>query len=125
MLFDLRSRGRRTTVRVIYLFLALVMVAGLVLVGVGTGTNQGGLLNAFTNNGSGSGQSSADHSSRSHKAYKTRRSIRTRLRRGQSLAQARWAAAGTGQQLRHAPPAPTPRRQAAAGLAATAWDALP
>jgi len=57
MLFDLRSRGRRHTVRVIYLFLALVMVAGLVLVGVGTGTSGGGLLNAFTNNGNGgSGQ---------------------------------------------------------------------
>jgi hypothetical protein len=52
MLFDLRSRGRRHTVRVIYLFLALVMASGLVLVGVGTGSS-GGLLNAFTNGGSG------------------------------------------------------------------------
>jgi hypothetical protein len=53
MLFDLRSRRRRTAVRVIYVFLAFIMLAGLVLVGVGTGNNNGGLLNAFTNNGSG------------------------------------------------------------------------
>ncbi len=59
MLFDLRSRRRRHTVRVVYLFLAIVMVAGLVLVGVGTGNNNGGLLNAFTNNGSGSSQNQA------------------------------------------------------------------
>jgi hypothetical protein len=52
MLFDLRSRGRRRTVQVIYLFLALIMLSGLLLVGVGTGSG-GGLLNAFTNNGSG------------------------------------------------------------------------
>lgn len=52
MLFDLRSRRRQTTVRIIYVFLALVMGGGLILVGVGTGTG-GGLLNAFQNNGTG------------------------------------------------------------------------
>jgi hypothetical protein len=55
MLFDLRSRGRRRTVQVIYSFLALVMFSGLILVGVGTGSG-GGILNAFTNNGSGNNQ---------------------------------------------------------------------
>jgi hypothetical protein len=59
MLFDLRSRRRRSLVRVVYAFLALIMLGGLVLVGVGTGNNNGGLLNAFTNNSSNSGQSSA------------------------------------------------------------------
>lgn len=58
MLFDLRSRGRRRTVQAIYLMLALIMVGGLLLVGVGTGSG-GGILNAFTNNGSGSNQSQA------------------------------------------------------------------
>ncbi len=58
MLFDLRSRGRRRTVQVIYVGLALIMVGGLLLVGVGTGSS-GGLLNAFTNNGSNSGQTQA------------------------------------------------------------------
>lgn len=58
MLFDLRSRGRRRFVQVIYVCLALVLLSGLVLFGVGAGNNNGGLLNAFTNNGS-NGQSGA------------------------------------------------------------------
>jgi hypothetical protein len=47
MLFDLRSRGRRRTVQVIYLGLAIILGGGLVLFGVGTGSGNGGLLNAF------------------------------------------------------------------------------
>ena len=58
MLFDLRSRGRRRTVQFVYLGLALLMGGGLVLFGVGAGNGNGGLLNAFTGNGSGSAQSS-------------------------------------------------------------------
>lgn len=46
MLFDLRGRGRRRTVQVIYLGLALLMGGGLVLFGVGGNVN-GGLLDAF------------------------------------------------------------------------------
>ncbi len=57
MLFDLRSRGRRRTVQVVYLGLALLMGGGLVLFGVGAGNGVGGLLNAFTGNGSGNAQS--------------------------------------------------------------------
>src|SRR5471030_660008 len=56
MLLDLRSRGRRRTVQVVYLGLALLMGGGLVLFGVGTGSGIGGLLNAFTGNGSGNNQ---------------------------------------------------------------------
>jgi hypothetical protein len=52
MLFDLRSRGRRRTVQAVYLGLAILMGGGLVLFGVGTGSGVGGLLNAFTGNGS-------------------------------------------------------------------------
>src|SRR5258708_2667899 len=51
MLFDLRGRGRRRTVQLIYLFLALLMGGGLVLFGIGTGGNQGGLLDAITGGG--------------------------------------------------------------------------
>jgi tetratricopeptide (TPR) repeat protein len=52
MLFDLRSRGRRRTVQAVYLGLAVLMGGGLILFGVGTGSGIGGLLNAFTGNGS-------------------------------------------------------------------------
>jgi tetratricopeptide (TPR) repeat protein len=52
MLFDLRGRGRRRTVQVIYLSLALIMGGGLVLFGIG-GATSGGLLDAIQG-GSGS-----------------------------------------------------------------------
>ena len=52
MLFDLRARGRRTTIKVIYVFLALLMGGGLVFFGIGGATN-GGLLDAFKDNGGG------------------------------------------------------------------------
>ena len=56
MLFDLRSRGRRRTVQVVYLGLALLMGGGLVLFGVGAGNGFGVILNAFTGNGSSGAQ---------------------------------------------------------------------
>ena len=49
MLFDLRGRGRRRTVQVIYVTLALLMGGGLVLFGIG-GDVQGGLFDAFSQN---------------------------------------------------------------------------
>src|SRR3954447_6510253 len=52
MLFDLRARGRRTTIKVIYVFLALLMGGGLVFFGIGGATN-GGLLDAFKDSGGG------------------------------------------------------------------------
>ena len=57
MLFDLRGRGRRRTVRIIYTGLAVLMGVGLVGFGVGGGFGSGGLLNAASNN-EGSGHAS-------------------------------------------------------------------
>src|SRR5947208_7856250 len=54
MLFDLRGRGRRRTVRVIYIGLALLIGLGLIGFGIGGGFGGGGLLTAASNNeGSG------------------------------------------------------------------------
>ncbi len=55
MLFDLRGRGRRRTVQVIYAFLALLLVAGVLGAGIGGGFGGGGLFNAVSSNGGGSG----------------------------------------------------------------------
>ena len=49
MLFDLRGRGRRRAVKVIYIALALLMGGGLVLFGIG-GNTSGGLFDAFSQN---------------------------------------------------------------------------
>jgi hypothetical protein len=55
MLFDLRSRGRRRTVQVVYIGLAVLIGSGLILFGVGTGGSGGGLFGALTGNSSTSG----------------------------------------------------------------------
>lgn len=46
MLFDLQARGRRRSIKAIYLSLAILMGGGLVLFGIGGETN-GGLVDAF------------------------------------------------------------------------------
>ena len=68
MLFDLRSRGRRTTVRGVYLMLALLMGGGLILFGVGTGVSGGGLLNAFGGSGGSSQKSQVSSAERQAQA---------------------------------------------------------
>jgi hypothetical protein len=56
VLFDLRSSGRRRTIKVIYLTLALLMGGGLILFGIGGGTSlNGGLFDAFSGNNGGGG----------------------------------------------------------------------
>ncbi|MGH2859927.1 MAG: hypothetical protein ACRDLT_00310 [Solirubrobacteraceae bacterium] len=93
MLFDLRSRGRRRTVRVVYAFLALVMVVGLVGLGIGTGSS-GGILNAGENGGSGGGGSSiADQALK--KALKTVKKDPSAANWA-NLMSARWSVANSG-----------------------------
>jgi hypothetical protein len=53
MLFDLRGRGRKNTVRVIYVLLACLMGFGLIGFGIGGATN-GGLFDVFSNGGASS-----------------------------------------------------------------------
>jgi hypothetical protein len=94
MLFDLRGRGRRRTVQVIYLGLAFIMLGGLLLVGVGTGSG-GGILNAFTNNGSG-GASQQVVSQQEKTALRATQLRPTDPAAWSSLVQARWSSAGQG-----------------------------
>ncbi len=58
MLFDLRGRGRRRTVQVIYLGLALIFLIGFIGFGVGVGGGGGGLYNAIFENSNGAGSAS-------------------------------------------------------------------
>ena len=58
MLFDLRGRGRRRTVRILYTGLALLMGVGLVGFGIGGGFGGGGLLTSISKGeGEGGGSS--------------------------------------------------------------------
>jgi hypothetical protein len=95
MLFDLRSRGRRRTVQVIYLGLAILIGGGLILFGVGTGNGGGGLLNGLTGNGSNSGQSQAV-SQATRSALKQVKLAPSSPAAWSQLEQAYWSAAGEG-----------------------------
>jgi hypothetical protein len=91
MLFDLRGRGRRRTVRLIYAGLALVMGVGLVGFGIGGGFGGGGLLNAAENNGGGS---SASFSSEVAKYRKLTRAQPTNPQAWEGLTKAQLHEAG-------------------------------
>ena len=95
MLFDLRSRGRRRTVQAVYLMLALLMGGGLVLFGVGAGNGFGGILNAFTGNGSGNAQKSVV-SQQEKTALQQTRQQPNNAQAWANLVQARWSSAGQG-----------------------------
>ncbi len=70
MLFDLRGRGRRRVVQVIYLFLAVILGGGLVFFGIGGGTN-GGLFDALKSNNGSSGAGSGIFDKRVKNAEKS------------------------------------------------------
>jgi hypothetical protein len=70
MLFDLRGRGRRRTVRVLYTGLALLMGVGLVGFGVGS-LGGGGLFTAATENGGSSAASFSAQIKKYEKLTKT------------------------------------------------------
>ncbi len=55
MLFDLRSAGRRRTVKLVYLGLALLMFVGFVGFSIGSSGLGGGLVDAITGGGGGGG----------------------------------------------------------------------
>lgn len=96
MLFDLRSRGRRRAVQVIYLGLALLIGGGLILFGVGTGTGGGGLLNGIGGNGSGNGNGSSVADQQVRAALKGTQLHPTDAAAWSQLVQAYFTAAGQG-----------------------------
>jgi predicted Zn-dependent protease len=95
MLFDLRSRGRRRTVQGVYLGLAILMGFGLVLFGVGAGNGFGGLLTAFTGQGS-SGAQKQVVSQQEKDALRATQLNPNDPAAWASLVQARWTSAGEG-----------------------------
>jgi len=121
MLFDLRSKSRRNTVRVVYILLALVMVSGLLLVGVGTGNNSGGILNAFSNGSSNSGQNS-EIEQQTNAAIKATKKHPDSAAAWSKLVQARWTAAGNGTNYDTTTNTFTRSGKQQLNLAVTAWE---
>jgi len=72
MLFDLRARGRRRTVQVVYVGLALLFLVGFIGFGVGVGGGSGGLIEGIFGGkegsaGAGYGKQVAAAEARTHK----------------------------------------------------------
>jgi hypothetical protein len=96
MLFDLRGRGRRNAIKVIYVTLAILLGGGLVLFGIG-GETSGGLVDAITEGG-GSGDSGEDRFVKREReaAAATRRNPRDAAAWA-TLARTRFSQAGLGE----------------------------
>jgi hypothetical protein len=122
MLFDLRSSGRRRTVKTVYMTLAILMGAGLVLFGVG-GAVSGGLLDVFTsNNSSSTSDVSSDLQKRARQATVAANADPKNADKWATVARRRFAVAASGNNYDPATGAFT-----AAGLqelrgAASAWE---
>lgn len=121
MLFDLRSRGRRRTVQVVYLGLAVILGGGLILFGVGTGSGNGGLLNAFTGNGSGNAQSSALTQQEKAALKQTKQHPNDPAAWG-ALLSARWENASSGSNYDSATNAFTASGKKELAAATVAWE---
>ena len=119
MLFDLRSRGRRRTVQGVYLGLAIILGGGLVLFGVGTGSGGGGLLNAF---GGGSSNQKQVVSQQEKNAVRATQLNPSSAAAWSQLVQARWTAAGQGNNVDPSTGAFTASGRKELGLLSQAWQ---
>ncbi len=95
MLFDLRGRGRRRTVQVLYAGLALLIGAGLVFFGVGAGAGGGGLLSSLTGS---EGSSHTSYSATIDKYEKLTRKDPSDIYAWEQLTLARLHEAGGGEE---------------------------
>jgi tetratricopeptide (TPR) repeat protein len=122
MLFDLRGRGRRRTVKIVYILLAVLMGGGLVLFGIGGGgAMQGGLVDAIT------GSSGGDTGTSRFEAKERQALVATQQRPQDAaawaaLARARVQTAGVGDNFDPNAAAYTASGKAKLAAAADAWD---
>ena len=123
MLFDLRGRGRRRTVQVIYLSLAILMGGGLVLFGIG-GNTSGGLFDAINGGGDSGGNSNVDAAVQKRVDSFERR-VRTNPQDEAafvSLAKLRFQVANTGENFNQTQQAFTTKGLQQLRQASSAWE---
>src|SRR5689334_2006484 len=120
MLFDLRGRGRRRAVRIIYLGLALLMGGGLVLFGIG-GATSGGLLDAIQGN-SGSVNANDVFQKRVDALVKRTQVNPRDAAAWNALASVRFSVATSGENYDQTNRIFTPKGKAELGRAADAWN---
>jgi len=122
MLFDLRGRGRRRTVKIVYITLALLMGGGLVLFGIGGGgAMQGGLVDAITGS-SGGDTGSERFDQREREAAAASRRNPQQPAAWAALARARVQSAGIGDNFDPNTATYTESGKAKLAQAADAWQ---
>ena len=120
MLFDLRGRGRRRTVQVIYLSLAILMGGGLVLFGIG-GATSGGLIDAIQGK-SGNSSGNDTFQKRVDALQKQTQTDPTNARVWAQLAGLRFQLAGSGANYDQATQVYTDKGKAELRQASNAWQ---
>jgi hypothetical protein len=123
MLFDLRSAGRRRTVKVIYASLAILMGGGLVLFGIGS-SGTGGLFDALgLTDSSSSGGNVDDRIEKAEKSAARRARLNpTDAAAWAALARARYQLSLGGDNFDQNNGAWTDKGKAKLRTAATAWE---
>ena len=121
MLFDLRGRGRRRTVQVIYLSLAILMGGGLVLFGIG-GATSGGLIDAIQGGKSSNSSGSDTFQKRVDALEKQTQTDPTNARAWAQLAGLRFQLAGSGANYDQATQVYTDKGKAELRQASAAWQ---
>jgi hypothetical protein len=121
MLFDLRGRGRRNTIKVIYVSLAILMGGGLVLFGIG-GDVSGGLVDAITDRQGGGDSGTQRFVEREREAAARTRANPEDANAWIALARARFSQAGIGENFDASRNAYTNAGKAKLRGAAQAWE---
>jgi hypothetical protein len=121
MLFDLRGRGRRRTVKIVYVTLALLMGGGLVFFGIG-GEVSGGLVDALTESSGGEDAGAQRVEERERAAAAKAAADPKDAAAWAELARARVQAAGLGENFDPNTAAYTETGKAKLAQAADAWE---
>jgi hypothetical protein len=123
MLFDLRGRGRRRTVKVVYILLAVLMGGGLVLFGIGGGgAMSGGLVDAITGSNGGGDTGAKRFEDRERAALVATQQTPQKPAAWAALARARVQTAGVGNNFDPSTATYTAAGKAKLAAAAVAWD---
>jgi hypothetical protein len=119
MLFDLRKRGRRRTVQVIYLGLAVLFGIGFIGFGVGVGGGGGGLFNALEKSSNSSGP---DYSAQVKKDQKLAAEQPQNIKAWETLIRDLYRQAGTGGYYESTTGAFTPKAKGLLTEIQRGWD---
>ena len=121
MLFDLRGKGRRRTIKVIYVTLAFLMGGGLVLFGIG-GDVSGGLVDAITGSSSSGDSGESRYKEQAADAARRTKANPQDAQAWADLTRARIQVANSGDRFNSNTGEYTEEGKKRLGLAVSSWE---